>query len=189
MIIKKNKSEFCLIALGIIFVFSCSDKTTQIVNRKVDNCHHNTGFVHIYHLVNDKYYSKSKIKSEKTENIPYQKINECFLTIRSPLKKMFVVSNDTLMENSYLVDGCKVSRMPYSVFLKEDIYTKMKFIRDFNPVENDSINNELNKIIDYNFLSEKPYFSEQYLTGNTLDNICSDLVIVQLEILSLIECK
>ena len=184
---KKDTLLFCFIVLG--FFVSCSDNKTIILQKKIVDCHYNSGFVHMHQLAKNIFETKRKIILESYGNIPYEKISECFLTLQVPLTKMFVVMNDTLMENSYLVDGCKVSRMPYNVFLKENIYNKMKFISVYNPSENDSINNQLNKIIDYNFLNKNPYFSERYLTGNTLDNICSDLVIVQLEILSLIECR
>jgi|GEM_PF-5043275 len=171
----------------VLVQVACSSPSSKMKEIKEEKCYHSTGVVHLYHLVNEKFYNKNKFILKDQTSVAFQKIDQSYLTINELLKKIIIIKTDTSDKNSYLSNGCSISTTPYNMFLKDHIYSEMKFIRNFNSSKKDSLNAELNKILDYYFINNKPYFSEQYLKNNTIDNICCDLIIFQLEILSLVD--
>ncbi|MFN6943347.1 MAG: hypothetical protein ACK4ND_00255 [Cytophagaceae bacterium] len=129
-------------------------------------------------------YNK-KNKGIDTSNTAELKIKNSYLTVNRILKKLMVIKPDSSGDNSYLFNGCEVSGNLSKAFNESGIYTDIRNIR-LNQDLNESSSAKLDGLLDYYFLNENPYFGEVYLNNNTIDNICSDLILFQLEIIELL---
>jgi len=174
---RKLNKQSVLLFLLLFFIISCSNNKEKIIEK----CNYNTGVVHLYHLVNEKFYDK-KLPTDSSADTIYRSIDDI-------LGKIMMIIPDTTGEDSYLANGRNISETSYKIFLETRIYDKMRRIKNINSFTKKNTDNDINNLIDYCFLSSKPYFSEDYLKRNTVDNICADLIILQLHFLSFIECN